>query len=190
MIALLDDIKQIATILAEGGVILGPTDTIWGIGCDALNEKAVEKVRIIKSRQADNPFILMVNDINMIKEYVESIPPRIETLLALHHQPLTIIYPQAKNLPDYLLGPKGSIGIRMIKEPFCQALISQLGRPMVTTSANVSGQPFPRHFGEVSSSVIRQVDYVVRHRQDDLTSHEPSVVATYDKDAQLVFLRE
>lgn len=189
-IFLLDDIEHVAQIMTKGGVILYPTDTIWGIGCNAFDERAVEKIYEIKHRDRSKPLILLVDSVPMLKSCVSHIHPRIETLLVHHTRPLTIIYDHPSGIPEYLLAPTKTIAIRVVKDHFCKLLIKSMGRPLVSTSANVQGEPFPAHFGEISSQIIEKMDYVVKYRQDDKRPSEPSVVATYNKKGELEFLRE
>ena len=184
-----DSISEICKLLDKGKVILYPTDTIWGIGCDATNESAIKRLYQIKNRDYSKPLIILVDSIHMLKEYVVDMHPRIETLLTLHHRPLTIVHPKSKNLPTVLSGGSPSIGIRIAQDLFCRELISAFGKPIVSSSGNVSNQPFPRNFGEISSEIIKQVDYVVKFRQEEKKIAEPSVVATYDSSGELIFLR-
>ncbi len=189
-----DDYKlnPIQQILSDGGLILYPTDTIWGIGCDATNAEAVEKVYELKNRDRSKPFVLLVASIEMLKNFVEHVHPRVETLLLHHVQPLTFIYDKAKNLPSSVLGPGGSVAIRIPQDAYCRNLLEDFGKPLVATSANVSDQPFPRYFGEISSEIIQGVDFVAKHRQGDKTMGSPSVIAKLSDPikAELVFLRE
>lgn len=190
MFLLRDDISEIAATLSRGGLILYPTDTIWGIGCDATNEAAIERVSALKQRSPEKGYVLLVSSIAMLKQYAKHINPRVETLLAHHTRPLTVVYPHVQGLPAAALAPDGSAAIRVAQDEFCQKLIEKLGRPIISTSANVSGQPFPAHFGEVTSDVISGVDYVVKYRQEDKTPREPSVIAIADEEGELSFLRE
>ena len=184
-----DHFENIANILAEDGILLYPTDTIWGLGCDATNPVAIERVYNLKKRDRSKPFVLLVDSIEMLKEYVVNIHPRLETLMLYHKRPMTVIYDQAKNLPENAVGPGGSVAIRVAHDPFCQHLIRTVGKPLVATSANISNEPFPTIFGEISSDVIQGVDYVARHRRNDKTPKEPSVIVKYDGKGELVFLR-
>jgi L-threonylcarbamoyladenylate synthase len=181
------DLEPILACLENGGTILLPTDTIWGIACDATNAEAVEKVHELKRNR---PFVLLVSSIEMLKDYVQQVHPRIETLLLFHQRPLTIIYENAKNLPTNAYGDDGSVAIRITHDPFCQSLIESFGKPIVATSANISGDPLPNHFGEISSAVIIGVDYVVKYRTMDKDMNEPSVIAKLDENEELVFFRE
>ena len=183
------DLEPIITCLKNGGTILFPTDTIWGIGCDATRIEAVEKVFEIKKRDRHKPFVLLVSSVDMLKEYVEQVHPRVETLLAFHQRPLTIIYPKAKNLAPNACAADGSVAIRIVTDPFCQQLIASFAKPLVATSANVADTPAPAHFGEISSSIIVGVNYVVKHRQMDKNMDQPSVIARIQPNGELEFIR-
>jgi L-threonylcarbamoyladenylate synthase len=184
------NLEPIISTLEKGGIILYPTDTIWGIGCDATNAEAVEAVFALKERDRSKPFVLLVSSIDMLKQYVRYVHPRVETLLAHHTRPLTIIYDKAMNLPPNAAGPDGSVAIRISQDDFCQNLIRAFGKPLVATSANISDEPFPKHFGEISSTVIERVDYVVKYRQMEKDLGQPSVIAKLSEDEELVFFRE
>ncbi len=181
---------EILTVLRKGGVILYPTDTIWGIGCDATQEEAVEKILNLKNRKSDKGFVLLVDSIEMLKNFVDHVHPRVETLLSFHDRPLTVIYEQGVGLASNVLAADGSIAIRVVKDAFCRELIHQLGKPLVSTSANVSGAPFPAHFGEINSDVIEKVDFIVKYKQDNKEKGEPSVIVRLNKDEELDFIRE
>ncbi len=185
-----DNLENIKAVLENGGLILYPTDTIWGIGCDATNSQAVEKVYDLKQRDRNKSFIILVDSIEMMKEYVEHIHPRIDTLLLHHTRPLTIIFDQARNLPENLVANDGSIGVRLVQDDFCRELIQTYGKPLVATSANISNEPFPGNFGEVSSAVIEKVDYVFKQRRYEKENKEPSVIVKAQNDGELIFIRE
>ena len=184
------ELEPILTCLDNGGTILYPTDTIWGLGCDATNPEAVGKIYELKHRQLDKPFVLLVSSLEMLKDYVEHVHPRVETLLLFHQRPLTIIYEKAKNLPSISHGSNGSVAIRVTLDPFCKELIEAFGKPLVSTSANISNEPFPNHFGEISSAVIVGVDHVVKYRTMDKNMNQPSVIAKLGGNGELEFLRE
>ena len=184
------ELEPILACLENGGTILFPTDTIWGIGCDATNADAVEEVYRLKQRERNKPFVLLVSSIDMLKQYVEHVHPRVETLLLYHQRPLTIIYEKAKNLPPNAYHDAGSVAIRIPSDPFCLELVESFGKPLVASSANISNEPFPNHFGEISSSVIIGVDYVVKHRQMDKNMNNPSVIAKMGESGELEFFRE
>ena len=185
-----DNLETITTTLENSGLILYPTDTIWGIGCDATNEDAVQRIFDLKKRPYDKPFVLLVNSIEMLKNYVEHVHPRIETLLMHHLQPLTMIYDQAKNLPPISYDLSGSVAIRVVQDSFCKELIGQFGKPLIASSANISDKPFPANFGGISSDVITGVDYVVKWKQSEKKLSQPSVIAKFSEKEELIFLRE
>ncbi len=184
-----DSQDKLLNVLAESGLILFPTDTIWGIGCDATDEAAVDKIFELKRRPKDKPFVIIVNSVSMLKDYVDQVHPKIETLLEYHTRPLTVIYNKAVNLAPNAHSSDGSVGIRVVLDPFCSEMIGKYGKPLVATSANISGQPFPKNFGEISSDVIEGVDYVAKVKQRDKNLNEPSVIVKLDKDGELVFIR-
>lgn len=176
--------------ILNGDIFLFPTDTIWGIGCDATNPTAVQRIYNLKKRVPDKPYVLLVSSIEMIKDFVEQVNPRIETLLMHHTRPLSVVYPKAINLPPISVAKDGSVAIRVVKDKFCQQLINAVGRPLVATSANISNQPFPGNFGEISSEILSGVDQVVKLRQDEKTINNPSVMIKLDKQGEVVFLRK
>lgn len=190
MFLLRDDISEIAALLQRGGIILYPTDTIWGIGCDATNEEAIARISALKQRQPEKGYVVLVSSIEMLKTFTGKFHPRLETLLAHHQRPLSVVYDKVQGIASSALAPDGSAAIRVVQDEFCRKLIDLLGKPLISTSANVSGQPFPAHFGEVSSEIISGVDYVVKHRQEDKEPHEPSVIAKADRHGELDFIRE
>lgn len=185
-----DNIEAVVDILVDGGIICYPTDTVWGIGCDATNISAIKKVNKLKGRPNGKGYVLLVDSIQMLKNYVDELHPRMETLLEYHKRPLTLIYPKAKNLPKEVCGEDGSVAIRLAKCTFCQTLISALGTPIISTSANLSGVPFPKTFGEISSEIIEKVDYIAKERRWDKTNGRPSTIAYVDKNGMLEFIRE
>ena len=178
--------------LKDGKVILYPTDTIWGLGCDPWHAEAVNKIYAIKQRPRNQPLLLLVDSIEMLRQYVKDLHPRIETLLHFHERPLTIIYRNPVNLPDHILASDGSIGVRICKREICNALIRGFGKPITSTSPNVSGKPTPLNFGEIQSDVISKVEHVLWHPAIDklIFDSQPSVIASFDDDGQLHFLRE
>ena len=185
-----DKIEDISSILNKGGLILYPTDTIWGIGCNACDSKAIEKIYKLKKRATSKNFVILVDSIDMLKNYVREVPPRIETLLHYHTRPLTMIFDDACNLPSNLIASDNSVAIRIAQDDFCKELIGQFGYPLVATSANISGQPFAANFGEISSEIIKGVDYIVKIRRHEKTPGQPSVIARILEDGELEFLRE
>ena len=169
-----EDIKKACEVMAAGGIILYPTDTIWGIGCDATNEKAVQRVYELK-RRADNKAMLVLMDSEAkLDRYVSDVPDIAWDLISVSDKPLTIIYSSAKNLATNLLGADGSVGIRITNEEFSKKLCERFRKPLVSTSANVSGEPSPANFSEVSEVIKEGVDYIVSYRQADMSKAAPS----------------
>ena len=183
-----DELSSVIDTLKSGGTIIYPTDTIWGIGCDAFNESAVGNLFYLKKRPRNKPLLLLVDSIEMLKLYVE-IHPRVETLLYYHRQPLTIIYQADKRIPDYLTSENHSIGIRVVLDDFCKEIIKSFGHPITSTSANFSGAPFPKSFQEIENDFLKVADYVVKYRQSDYQQAAPSVIATFNNEGDLSFLR-
>lgn len=185
----LHELDTIHTTLTHGGLILYPTDTIWGIGSDAMNVQSIERIYKIKNRPRELPFILMVDSIEMLKRYV-NIHPRLETLLLYHTKPLSIVFTEVRDLPKEILSENGTIAMRVTLDPFCQKIIENLGRPIVSTSANITGDPLPKFFHDISSKIIRNMDYIVNYRQNDATENLPSVLAEFNNKGELSFIRE
>jgi L-threonylcarbamoyladenylate synthase len=157
--------KAIET-LKNGGVILYPTDTIWGIGCDATNEAACQKISQIKNRPENKSFIILVDSVQMIEKYIPEFPDVCYDLVDLADKPLTIIYPNAKNLAPSILAEDGSVGIRLTKDPICLKLIRSMRKPLVSTSANLSGEANPSCFADVNQQIKDQVDAIVMEKLD------------------------
>jgi len=178
------------TILQQGGLILFPTDTVWGIGCDACNPKAVERIRQLQPFDIQEPVTILVNSIAMLNQYVTHLHPRLETLLVHHVRPLTIVYEAGQGLPDNVAGVDGSVAIRLTMSDYCKNLIEAVGKPLVATPASLQANDFPTTFGAVSSAIIEKVDHVVKYRQDEKTPHEPAVVVKLSEKSELIFLRE
>lgn len=183
-------LEPILETLESGGLILFPTDTIWGIGCDATNPTAVARIRHLRQLPPSQPLTLLAPSIEMVKEYVTHIHPRIETLLQFHTRPLTIVYDQARNLPLEASATDGSIAFRVPRNSFCMEMLEEFGKPIVATAACVGASPYPKHFGEISSAVIEGIDFVVKYRQMDKEMDEPSVVARVGEDEELIFIRD
>ena len=171
---MIEDIKKACEVLSAGGIILYPTHTIWGIGCDATNEKAVQRVYELKRRSDNKAMLVLLDSDAKLDRYVSDVPDIAWDLIRLADKPLTIIYSNAKNLAPNLLAEDGSVGIRVTNEEFSQKLCERFRRPLVSTSANVSGEPSPANFGEISETIKKGVDYIVGYRQEDKTPAEPS----------------
>ena len=184
-----NDINESCRVLQEGGIILYPTDTIWGIGCDATNEAAVKKIYELKKRPDEKSMIILVADIKNISNYVEHPDHRIFEYLAQSRKPTTVIYQKAKNLARNLISNDGTVAIRDVKDEFCRQLITQFKKPVVSTSANISGEAFPKNFSEISKAIKNGVDYIVQHRQKDLTSSQPSSIIKMNADGRIEIIR-
>ncbi len=170
------DLAGALKVLRAGGVILYPTDTVWGLGCDATNAKAVSRVYEIKQRAENKSLIILVNSVAMLERYVEN-PPEVAIEMAeLSEKPLTVVYDRGRSLAEGVASSDGSVGVRVCTEPFCDAIIDALRKPLVSTSANISGSNSPAIFDEISEEVKAAVDYVCLWRQDDRSRATPSSV--------------
>lgn len=171
-----EDIKQACEVMERGGVILYPTDTIWGIGCDATNAEAVKRVYEIKQRADSKALIVLTDSEPKVEYYVSEVPETAWQLLDVAVKPLTIIYPGARNLAPNLLAEDGSIAIRITHEAFSKELCRRFKKAIVSTSANISGQPSPGCFAEISDELKSMVDYVVKARRDETGGGKPSSI--------------
>ena len=176
-------------MLRQGGTILYPTDTIWGIGCDATNEKAVRRVYEIKKREDKEGMLVLLDSKDFLQTFVE-VPDIAWELIEVAEHPLTIIYPGARNLAPGLLGSDGSVGIRIVRDSFCKKLIEQYKKPVVSTSANISGTAAPLIYAEISREIINSVDYVVKYRQEDMTKTRPSGIIKLGSNGEVQVVRE
>jgi len=171
---MIEEIKKTCEVLQAGGIILYPTDTVWGIGCDATNEEAVKKVYELKRRVDNKAMLVLTDNPAKLNMYVSRIPDIAWDLIEVADKPLTIIYPKAKNLAANLLADDQSVGIRITNETFSKTLCERFRKPIVSTSANISGQPSPSNFNEISEEIKAGVDYVVNFRQDEKIKANPS----------------
>jgi L-threonylcarbamoyladenylate synthase len=185
-----EDIKESLNTLRNGGIILYPTDTIWGLGCDPTNEAAVNRIFKIKSREENKSLIILADSIGMVERYVKEIPEIIYQLTEVSDSPITIIYPEGKNLAPGVCSEDCSIAIRICNEEFCNGLISRFRKPIVSTSANFSGKPSPANFSEVEDAITEGVDYVVKYRQDDRGKSAASPVIKINSDGTFKILRQ
>ena len=176
--------------MREGGVILYPTDTIWGIGCDATNEDAVRRVYEIKQRQDSKAMLVLVDSSVKVDFYVRDVPEVAWDLIDLADKPLTIIYSGARNLAANLLAEDGSVGIRVTNEDFSKRLCQQFRKAIVSTSANISGQPSPKNFSEISEEVKSAVGYIGGYRQEEMSNPKPSSIIKLDKGGVIKIIRE
>ncbi len=185
-----EDIKQALEVLRKGGVILYPTDTIWGIGCDATNSEAVKRVYEIKKRVDSKAMLVLVDSPVKVQSYVEEVPEIAWDLIDLTTKPLTIIYDKGRNLAPELLAEDGSVGIRVTEEEFSKQLCFRFKKAIVSTSANVSGESSPANFSEVSEEIKQAVDYVVAYRQYDMTCPNPSSIIKLGAGGTVKVIRE
>jgi L-threonylcarbamoyladenylate synthase len=185
---LLDDLNHISALLREGAVILCPTDTIWGLSCDAFNQESVEKIYKIKKRDLDKPLILLVDSIEMLKKYIRDIHPRVETLIVHYERPMSVIYMANHKLPSYLVNADGSIAIRVTYDPMLQELIGLLRRPIVSTSANLQSEGSPKTFADINPIIKQSVDYVFQTRRKEKNSFA-SIIIKFNEEGELLFLR-
>lgn len=184
------EILKAVETLRNGKTILYPTDTIWGIGCDATNPKAVEKVFRIKKREEKKSLIILVDSEDKIEQYVSDVPHLAYDLIRNYNSPLTIIYPRAKGLAKNVVADDQSIAIRVVRNEFCKRMISAFGKPVVSTSANISGEPAPLAFSKISEEVIRQVDYVVQYGTHSVSRIKPSTIIRIKPDGSFDLLRK
>jgi L-threonylcarbamoyladenylate synthase len=171
-----EDLEQALQILKKGGIILYPTDTIWGIGCDATHAQAVQKIYDIKKRSDSKSMLVLLENPGLIASYVDEVPDVAWDLIELAERPTTIIFDGAKNLASNLIAEDGSIGIRITRESFSAALIKRFRKPIISTSANTSGNPSPSTFSEIDPCLFDAVDYVVQYRQEDISPAQPSSI--------------
>jgi L-threonylcarbamoyladenylate synthase len=184
-----NDIDQCLTVLHNGGLILYPTDTIWGIGCDATNEAAVEKIFQLKQRPGTKSMIVLLADEKDILRYVTQPDLQVFDYLRGVKKPTTVVYEGAVGLAGNLIAADGTVGIRMVNDTFCRHLIKRFRKPIVSTSANLSSHPAPANFGEVDAVIKNGVDYTVQHRQQDMAPAVPSAVIKWNSDGSLIIIR-
>ena len=177
-------------ILKEGKILLYPTDTVWGLGCDATNPDAVARIYQIKQRSESKSLIVLVSNLSMLQEYVTFIPVSALAYLQVPHHPTTIIYPQAQKLAPNAIAADGSVAIRIVQDNFCQQLINDFGKPIISTSANISGAPTPKYYKQISPEIIAQCDYIVPYKQEDTTIKKPSRLISFDVSGELIILRD
>lgn len=187
---MIDEVKRAIEVLRNGGVILYPTDTIWGLGCDATNESAVKKVYEIKKRAETKSMLVLIDSPAKLQAYVEEIPEMAWDLIDLTTKPLTIIYPGARNLAVNLVNEDKTIGIRVTDEAFSKKLCEMFRKPIVSTSANISGEKSPALFAEISKEIIGQVDYVVNFRRDEKQPAKASSIIKLGVGNQIEIIRE
>jgi len=185
-----EEINKALEVLKSGGVILYPTDTIWGLGCDATNPEAVDKILKIKNRPAEKSLIVLLDTDNKIQSYINEVPELAYDLIEYAEHPLTLIFSGAKNLAKNVINEDGSVGIRIVKHEFCTPLIQRFRKPIVSTSANLSGAPSPKNFDDISAEIIDGVDYVVDFEQENRSTKKPSTIMKLSPGGQFEFIRK
>ena len=185
-----EDIKKACEVLRNGGIILYPTDTIWGIGCDATNEEAVNRIYALKQRDDSKSMLVLMDNPAKLQTYIQEVPDIAWDLIDLTDKPLTIIYEGAKNLAANLVSSDGSIGIRITDELFSRELCRQFRKPIVSTSANISGEPSPSRFTQISPEIKNGVDYVVTFRQKEQSDAVPSAIVKLGRNGTINIIRK
>jgi len=184
------EVEKALEVLRQGGIILYPTDTIWGIGCDATNAEAVDRVYKLKGRDAAKSMIILLDTESKLPSYVREVPEIAYDLIEYAENPLTIIYSGAKNLASNVVGADGSIAIRVTRDEFCKQLIQRFKKPIISTSANLSNESSPANFQEVHDDIVTGVDLVVDWKQDDTTAKKPSTIMKLEPDGRFAFIRK
>lgn len=183
------EIGNALTVLKKGGLILYPTDTVWGIGCDATNADAIDKIYAVKKRSEEKALICLVSDFKMLNQYVEEVPEVAYDILKYAKKPTTIVYDRPIRIAENLVGEDDTLGIRVTKDKFCQQLIRKLKRPLVSTSANISGEETPESFSQISPDILKGVDYVVNLQQSKKSSN-PSAIIKLNNDGKVKVIRK
>jgi L-threonylcarbamoyladenylate synthase len=185
-----DEINNAVEVLNAGGIILYPTDTVWGIGCDATKPEAIQKIIDLKKRDAGKSFIVLVDIPSKLNLFVEEVPAVAWDLVEFAEHPLTIVYPGAKNLAPLVIAADGSAAIRVVQDEFCQKLIQKLKKPLVSTSCNHSGEPTAINFDEIPKAILDGVDYIVNLRQNEKINARPSTIIKFEPNGVFKFLRK
>jgi len=175
------EIQKTLEVLKNSGVMLYPTDTVWGIGCDATSEEAVAKVFTIKKRSESKSLVILVDDFDMLKKYIPKVPKAVIELLSKTTNPTTIIYDNPAGLAKNVVAEDNTVAIRIVQNEFCRELIRLFGKPIVSTSANISGNPTPKSFNEIEMSILDSVDYVVNLHRDEVNEKSSTILRVNDK---------
>lgn len=183
------EIEKALSVLRLGGVILYPTDTVWGIGCNALDEKAVQRIYHIKNRDDSKSLIILMADERDILKYVAAPDPQVFDFIAAQTKPTTVIFEGAIGLPQALIAANGSIAIRLVQDNFCRHLIKRLRAPLVSTSANISGEPTPQTYSEITDAIKQQMDYIVQWRQQESAAAQPSQIIKWHSGGNYTVIR-
>jgi L-threonylcarbamoyladenylate synthase len=184
------ELKKALAVLKKGGIILYPTDTVWGIGCDATNDAAIERIKDLKKRSANKSFIILLDDEGKLIRYVKEVPEQAFTLIEFAERPLTIIYDQGVNVSRNAIAADGSVAIRVTHDKFCKQLIYRLQKPLISTSANISGSESPATFSDIDAEVLNGVDYVINLRQNEKAKEKPSTILKLESNGRIRFIRK
>lgn len=186
---MIEEVTRALKFLKEKKIILYPTDTVWGIGCDATNSRAVSEIFKIKQRDESKSLVILVDSFEMLKTYIANIPAGLNELLKESQRPTSIIYQDPKGLASNVIAADNTVAIRMVQNDFCRELIRQFGKPIVSTSANISGRPTPKSFSEIEAPILEAVDYVV-NLQRDAVNTTPSRILKLNADGEIVVIRD
>lgn len=184
------ELTNALAVLHSGGTILYPTDTVWGLGCDCTNEWAVEKIYKIKERDSSKSLVLLVDNDSRLLRYVKSVPEIAWELMQYNESPLTIVYPEGKNLAKNMIGPDKTVAIRITSDQFCKSLIRAFDNGLVSTSANISGKPSPQNFSDIDKEILSAVDYVVNLRQEEKSNATPSSIIKVGMKGEIEIIRK
>ena len=184
-----NEVAAALKVVQQGGIILYPTDTIWGIGCDAANTEAVQRIYKLKQRDEAKSMIILLDTDNKLQSYISDVPELAYDLIEFAENPLTLVMPGAKNISPALIAADGSVGVRISDHPFCQQLIQRLRKPLVSTSANISGKPSPQYFSQIDQEIIDGVDYVVDIDQHSMEIKNPSTIMRLSPNGSFEFIR-
>jgi len=185
-----EEINKAVDYLKKGKVILYPTDTIWGIGCDATQQKPVDRIYRIKQRFESKSMIILLEDVDKLSKYVKKVPPIAFDLIERYKEPLTIIYPNAMNVAKNVVADDGTIAIRIVRNDFCRKMISLFNKPIVSTSANLSGQPAPIAFSKIPKEILDGVDYIVNYNRDVIIGTKPSTIIRLFENGEFEVIRK
>ena len=185
-----DDIRKAVEVMRRGGIILYPTDTIWGIGCDATNAEAVARVFQIKQREDSKALICLVDSEGRLQRYVRNVPDVAWDIMELATSPITLIFDNANGLAPNLMAEDGSVAMRLTHEPFSKELCYRFQKPIVSTSANVSGEPAPQNFRDISPTLLESVDYVCWSRRQEHKPHKPSSIIKISENGEFSIIRQ
>ncbi|MEO6330606.1 MAG: L-threonylcarbamoyladenylate synthase [Ginsengibacter sp.] len=189
MIDFTNDIEQSLAVLLNGGIILYPTDTLWGIGCDATNQEAVNKIFELKQREDSKTMIILISGEIDISTYVANPDPAILNYVFKTNRPTTAVFEHGRSVADSLINEDGTLAIRITRDEFCRDLINKFNKPLVSTSANISGNPAPLIFNDIDAEIKKGVDYIVQHRQSDFRVAKPSAIIKLNKEKKIITVR-